>query len=50
MSQVRMTCPKCQEKFQAEKADLYECPRCGINIRAKKSEKIDLEKTQKFQV
>ncbi len=49
MSQVKMTCPKCQEKFQAEKADIYECPKCGTNIRPKKT-KVDLEATQKFQI
>ncbi|MDX8403764.1 MAG: hypothetical protein R8K54_05085 [Mariprofundaceae bacterium] len=50
MGQVKMACPKCQEKFQAKKADIYECPKCGTNIRAKKSKKEDLEATQKFQV
>jgi len=50
MSQVKMTCPKCQEKFQAEKADIYECPKCGTNVRAKKTKKEDLEKTQKFEI
>ncbi len=50
MSQVKMTCPKCQEKFQAEKADIYECPKCGTNVRAKQSKDADLDATQKFQV
>jgi len=50
MSQVKITCPKCQEKFQAEKADIYECPKCGTNVRPKKSPKEDLEATQKFQI
>lgn len=48
MSQVKMTCPKCNEKFQAEKAELYECPKCGTNIRPKKAEPVNLEATQKF--
>jgi len=43
-----MTCPKCNEKFQAEKAELYECPKCGTNIRPKKAEPVNLEATQKF--
>jgi len=50
MSQVKMTCPKCSEKFQAEKADIYECPKCGTNVRAKKAKKVDLEATQKFEI
>lgn len=50
MSQVKMTCPKCQEKFEAEKADIYECPKCGTNVRAKKSENVDQDSTQRFQV
>lgn len=50
MSQVKMTCPKCQEKFTTEKAEIYECPKCGTNIRAKQSNAPDLDATQKFQV
>lgn len=50
MSQVKMTCPRCQEKFKAQKTDIYECPKCGTSIRAKKSKKINLEATQRFHV
>lgn len=50
MSQVKMICPKCQEKFEAEKADIYECPKCGTNVRAKKSKDINQDATQRFQV
>lgn len=50
MSQVKMTCPNCQEKFQAEKADIYECPKCGTNVRPKKSKNEDFDKTQRFKV
>lgn len=50
MSQVKMTCPKCHEKFQAEKAEIYECPKCGTNVRPKKAEKENLEATQKFEI
>jgi len=47
MSEVTITCPRCKEKFKAEKSDLYECPHCGTNIRPKKSN-TDLDKTQVF--
>jgi Zn finger protein HypA/HybF involved in hydrogenase expression len=50
MSQVKMTCPKCKEKFQAEKADIYECPKCGTNVRAKNSNDPDQDATQRFTV
>ena len=50
MSQVKMTCPKCQEKFEAEKADIYECPKCGTNVRPKKASDLDQDATQRFQV
>ena len=50
MSQVKMTCPKCHEKFEAEKADIYECPKCGTNVRAKQADNPDHDATQRFQV
>ena len=50
MSQVKITCPKCQETFQADKADIYECPKCGTNVRPKKPKDENLDATQKFQV
>ncbi|MDQ6955141.1 MAG: hypothetical protein Q9M20_06820 [Mariprofundaceae bacterium] len=47
MKQVKMTCPRCKEKFQATVADVYECPFCGTSVRQKKStEDGDMEKTQ----
>jgi len=48
MGQVRMTCPQCKEKSQAEEAEIYECPKCGTNVRAKKSDAADFDKTQTF--
>jgi len=47
MKQVKMTCPRCKEKFQAEKADIYECPFCGTNVRPKVAQdEGSMEKTQ----
>ncbi|MFQ5581929.1 MAG: hypothetical protein ACE5F3_04780 [Mariprofundaceae bacterium] len=45
---VKITCPRCKEKYETEKAELYECPKCGTNVRPKKK-KVDLEKTQIFE-
>jgi len=50
MKQVKMTCPRCKEKFQAEKADIYECPFCGTNVRVKAVKEPDMEKTQAFKI
>jgi Zn finger protein HypA/HybF involved in hydrogenase expression len=37
MSQVRIECPRCKNVFQAEEATLYECPKCGTNVKPKVS-------------
>ncbi|MBN4082436.1 hypothetical protein JYT13_01370 [Mariprofundus ferrooxydans] len=50
MKQVKMTCPRCKEKFQAEKADIYECPFCGTNVRVKAVKESDMEKTQAIKI
>ncbi len=51
MKQVKMTCPRCKEKFQAEKADIYECPFCGTNVRLKVTpEEGHMEKTQAIKI
>ncbi len=51
MKQVKMTCPRCKEKFQSEEADLYECPFCGTSIRPKASkEESEMDKTQTIQI
>jgi len=51
MKQVKMTCPRCKEKFQAEKADIYECPFCGTNVRVKSTQtESDMEKTQAIKI
>ncbi len=47
MSKVKITCPRCKEVFETEKADLYECPKCGTNVRPK-NKPVDLDKTQVF--
>jgi len=49
MSQVSICCPRCQEKFQTDKAEIYECPKCGTSIRPKE-ETDDHDKTQIFKV
>ncbi|MDQ6989454.1 MAG: hypothetical protein Q9M19_06185 [Mariprofundaceae bacterium] len=49
MSQVNVSCPRCQEKFQAEKEDAYECPKCGTSIRPKKDDD-NHDQTQIFKV
>lgn len=41
MSQVRIECPRCKNIFQAEEAKLYECPKCGTNVKTKESTKFD---------
>jgi len=46
MSKVKITCPRCNEVFVTEEAEIYECPRCGTNVRPKKSSNEDLDKTQ----
>lgn len=47
MSKVKIKCPRCQDAFVTEEADLYECPQCGTNIRArKKTIEDEMEKTQ----
>ncbi len=46
MSKVKITCPRCNEPFIAEEAELYECPHCGTTVRPKKKGGDDLEKTQ----
>jgi len=52
MSQVKITCPRCKEKFVADEAALYECPFCGTNVRPKHEEKDEenMEKTQQFKI
>lgn len=50
MSQVKITCPRCGEKFVTEKAEIYECPKCGTNVRAKDSGSKGFETTHGFQV
>jgi len=51
MKQVKMTCPRCKEKFQAEKADIYECPFCGTNVRSKAvKEDSHMQKTQAIKI
>ena len=51
MKQVKMTCPRCKEKFQAAEADIYECPFCGTNVRPKTNkQESDLEKTQTIRI
>jgi len=51
MKQVKMTCPRCKEKFQSEKADIYECPFCGTNVRSKAASKeSDMVKTQTIKI
>jgi len=47
MSKVKITCPRCKEVFETEKADLYECPKCGTNVRPKR-QNVDMDKTQIF--
>lgn len=49
MSKVKITCPRCKEKFTAEESDLYECPKCGTNVRPK-NKPVDMDKTQSFKV
>jgi len=49
MSQVNISCPRCQEEFKAEKSDVYECPKCGTSICPKK-EQDDHDTTQVFKV
>jgi len=49
MRKVKITCPRCKEKFQTEEADLYECPKCGTSIRPK-NKPTDMDKTQTFKV
>lgn len=50
MSQVEISCPRCNEKFAAEQTDVYECPKCGTSIRAKGDGAKGHEQTQGFQV
>jgi len=52
MKQVKIACPRCKENFQVAKADLYECPHCGTNIRPKapKNDAQDLDKTQTLNI
>jgi len=51
MKQVKMTCPRCKEKFQSQKADIYECPFCGTNVRPKAAKgENDMEKTQTIKI
>ncbi len=45
MGQVTITCPRCKEKYTAEEAEVYECPKCGTNVRPK-NKGVDLDKTQ----
>ncbi len=47
MSQVSIVCPRCEEKFQADKSVAYECPKCGTSIRPK-NEMDHHDKTQIF--
>jgi len=53
MSKTRITCPRCQHIFEEEKQELYECPKCGTNIREKtektSEEPEDFDKTQIFE-
>lgn len=41
MSQVKIECPRCKHVFQAEKAELYECPKCGTNVKTRESSTFD---------
>jgi len=52
MKQVKMTCPRCKEKFQTAQAELYECPKCGTNIRpkAKTDDSGNMDKTQQIKL
>ncbi len=47
MSEVKVSCPRCNEKFEAEEADIYECPKCGTSI-VQEKDNSDQEKTQIF--
>jgi len=53
MSKTRITCPCCQHIFEEEKADIYECAKCGTSIREKpektSEESEDFDKTQIFE-
>jgi predicted RNA-binding Zn-ribbon protein involved in translation (DUF1610 family) len=49
MSQETVSCPRCKEEFKAEKAAVYECPKCGTSV-VPKSDDSDHEKTQIFKV
>jgi len=53
MSNIRVKCPRCQHIFEQEKADVYECPKCGTSIREKvkgtSKESEDFDKTQVFE-
>ena len=49
MSTVCLICPRCKEIFEEEKADAYECPKCGTSLNPNKDIE-DQEKTQIFKV
>jgi rRNA maturation endonuclease Nob1 len=49
MSKIKVKCPRCQHIFKEEKADIYECPKCGTNIRRKRKDSDDFDKTQIFE-
>ncbi len=49
MSQIELTCPRCQEQFKASESEVYECPKCGSTVRAE-SDTFDQDKTQIFKV
>ncbi|MDQ7001147.1 MAG: hypothetical protein Q9N02_00475 [Ghiorsea sp.] len=47
MSEVKISCPRCKEKFEIEEAKVYECSKCGTSI-VQKNDTSDQEKTQIF--
>ena|GEM_PF-2550848 len=50
MRKIKITCPRCQHEFTEKKSDIYECPKCGTNIREKKKkDDEDFDKTQVFE-
>jgi len=53
MRKIKITCPRCQHIFKEKEAEIYECPKCGTNIRKKQKETSekpeDYDKTQIFE-
>ncbi|MDX8395132.1 MAG: hypothetical protein R8K22_01820 [Mariprofundaceae bacterium] len=50
MSQVTVKCTSCANEFSAEESEIYECPKCGSNVRPPKKNTEDFDKTQIFKV